>query len=43
VLEPGRRQALVGLATARILAVLGFTNGDEVIHRDDLVLLPNRP
>jgi glutamate 5-kinase len=29
-----------GLATARILAVLGFTNGDEVIHRDDLVLLP---
>jgi glutamate 5-kinase len=31
-----------GLATARILAVLGFTNGDEVIHRDDLVLLPAR-
>ena len=31
-----------GLATARILAVLGFTNGDEVIHRDDLVLLPPR-
>jgi glutamate 5-kinase len=31
-----------GLATARILAVLGFTNGDEVIHRDDLVLLPRR-
>jgi glutamate 5-kinase len=31
-----------GLPTARILAVLGFTNGDEVIHRDDLVLLPRR-
>jgi glutamate 5-kinase len=31
-----------GLATARILSVLGFTNGDEVIHRDDLVLLPAR-
>jgi glutamate 5-kinase len=31
-----------GIATARILTVLGFTNGDEVIHRDDLVLLPAR-
>ena len=31
-----------GLATAKILTVLGFTNGDEVIHRDDLVLLPRR-
>jgi len=31
-----------GLPTARILTVLGFTNGDEVIHRDDLVLLPRR-
>jgi glutamate 5-kinase len=31
-----------GQPTARILAVLGFTNGDEVIHRDDLVLLPPR-
>ncbi len=31
-----------GLATARILAMLGFTNGDEIIHRDDLVVLPAR-
>lgn len=31
-----------GIATARIAAVLGFSNGDEVIHRDDLVLLPAR-
>jgi glutamate 5-kinase len=31
-----------GRATAQILTVLGFTNGDEVIHRDDLVLLPSR-
>ncbi len=35
-------ERIKGLATARILAVLGFTNGDEVIHRDDLVLLPPR-
>jgi glutamate 5-kinase len=31
-----------GRPTAQILPVLGFTNGDEVIHRDDLVLLPPR-
>jgi glutamate 5-kinase len=30
---------LVGLATKEITRVLGYTNGDEVIHRDDLVLL----
>jgi glutamate 5-kinase len=28
-----------GLGTGEIDRVLGFTNGDEVIHRDDLVLL----
>jgi glutamate 5-kinase len=30
---------LVGLATKEITRVLGYSNGDEVIHRDDLVLL----
>ena len=28
-----------GLATRKIDAVLGYSNGDEVIHRDDLVVL----
>lgn len=28
-----------GLATSEISAVLGYSNGDEVIHRDDLVIL----
>jgi glutamate 5-kinase len=28
-----------GLATSEIPRVLGYSNGDEVIHRDDLVLL----
>jgi len=28
-----------GLSTKRIRPVLGYSNGDEVIHRDDLVLL----
>jgi len=28
-----------GLATKRIAAELGYSNGDEVIHRDDLVVL----
>jgi glutamate 5-kinase len=28
-----------GLATSQISRVLGYSNGDEVIHRDDLVLL----
>ena len=28
-----------GLATREIGAVLGFSNGDEVVHRDDLALL----
>jgi glutamate 5-kinase len=30
---------LAGLATKEITRVLGYSNGDEVIHRDDLVLL----
>ena len=29
---------LVGLPTHEIPRVLGYSNGDEVIHRDDLVL-----
>jgi len=29
---------LAGLATREITRVLGYSNGDEVIHRDDLVL-----
>ena len=36
-------ERIKGAPTSRILTVLGFTNGDEVIHRDDLVLLPSRP
>jgi glutamate 5-kinase len=35
-------ERIKGLPTQRIAAVLGFSNGDEVIHRDDLVLLPER-
>jgi glutamate 5-kinase len=31
-----------GLSTRRIEAVLGYSNGDEVIHRDDLVLSGER-
>ena len=27
------------VATGRIAQVLGYSNGDEVIHRDDLVVL----
>jgi glutamate 5-kinase len=30
---------IAGLATPKIPQVLGYSNGDEVIHRDDLVLL----
>ena len=30
---------IAGLATPRIPEVLGYSNGNEVIHRDDLVLL----
>ena len=30
---------LAGLATREITRVLGYSNGDEVIHRDDLVLI----
>jgi glutamate 5-kinase len=32
-----------GLATSQIGQVLGYSNGDEVIHRDDLVLLADAP
>jgi glutamate 5-kinase len=32
-------EKIKGLATSRIDAVLGYSNGDEVIHRDDLVVL----
>ena len=32
-----------GLSTKEALRVLGYSNGDEVIHRDDLVLLEPRP
>jgi glutamate 5-kinase len=32
-----------GLATSQISRVLGYSNGDEVIHRDDLVLLVDAP
>jgi glutamate 5-kinase len=28
-----------GVSTRRIAQLLGYSNGDEVIHRDDLVLL----
>ena len=30
---------IAGLSTAKIAEVLGYSNGNEVIHRDDLVLL----
>jgi glutamate 5-kinase len=32
-------QRIAGLSTRRIEPVLGYSNGDEVIHRDDLVLV----
>jgi len=32
-----------GLPTSQIARVLGYSNGDEVIHRDDLVLLGDTP
>lgn len=32
-------QSLVGRPTKEISQVLGYTNGDEIIHRDDLVLV----
>jgi glutamate 5-kinase len=28
-----------GQRSSRILEILGYSNGDEVIHRDDLVIL----
>jgi glutamate 5-kinase len=30
---------IAGLSTGKIAEVLGYSNGNEVIHRDDLVLL----
>jgi len=30
---------IMGLATREVKRVLGYSNGDEVIHRDDLVVL----
>jgi glutamate 5-kinase len=30
---------IAGVETGRIIQVLGYSNGDEVIHRDDLVVL----
>jgi glutamate 5-kinase len=32
-------QRIAGLSTRKIEPVLGYSNGDEVIHRDDLVLV----
>jgi glutamate 5-kinase len=32
-------EALAGKATKEIARVLGYSNGDEIIHRDDLVLV----
>jgi glutamate 5-kinase len=32
-------ERIKGLPTRRIAQVLGYSNGDEVIHRDDLVVL----
>ncbi len=32
-------ERIKGLATREISIVLGYSNGDEVIHRDDLVVL----
>jgi glutamate 5-kinase len=34
---------ILGLSTRQIEAVLGFSNGGEVIHRDDLVLVADDP
>jgi len=34
---------LAGLSTREIERVLGYSRGDEVIHRDDLVLVPGLP
>ena len=31
---------LAGVATREIAGILGFHGGDEIVHRDDLVLLP---
>lgn len=32
-------ERIKGIATAKIVPVLGYSNGDAVIHRDDLVLM----
>jgi glutamate 5-kinase len=34
---------IVGLPTDQIVPVLGYTNGTEVIHRDDLVVITDAP
>jgi glutamate 5-kinase len=39
----GEVERIKGLSTKEALRVLGYSNGDEVIHRDDLVLLEPRP
>ena len=36
-------ERIAGLPTQRIDAVLGYSNGGEVIHRDDLVLSSVEP
>jgi glutamate 5-kinase len=33
---------IAGLPTRKVAQVLGYSNGDEVIHRDDLVLVESR-
>jgi len=38
----GEVERIKGLSTKEALRVLGYSNGDEVIHRDDLVLLEPR-
>ena len=36
-------ERILGLGTGEIGRVLGYSNGDEVIHRDDLVLVDDLP
>ncbi|CAG0954667.1 partial Glutamate 5-kinase, partial [Myxococcaceae bacterium] len=35
-------ESIKGRPTREIASLLGFSNGDEVIHRDDLVVLERR-
>ncbi len=37
--DAGELRRIVGIPAREILQVLGYSNGDEVIHRDDLVLV----